>query len=117
MVGVGAAIAGLALATASPASAHDSQKNLMEIRWGPNLQVAHGGVNDNHTHVWICDDRTDKKGVAISWRLRNGSQGSTRDQNGSQGGCGGAFPGTASNPIVTYWLSRDGGLSTKPFGA
>ena len=110
MVGVGAATAGLALAMASPASAHDSSATLSDP--GSNRQVGHGGVNANHRHVWICDDWTDQKGVTISWRLRNGDKGSIGDPNGSQPGCSGAFPGRASNPITWYWINYDGGIST-----
>jgi hypothetical protein len=114
MVVVGAVTAGLALAIALPASAHDSQINLI---WEPSIPdrlLAHGGVNLNHTHVWICDDYADGLGVKINWRLRNGAVGSLGDGNGSIGGCGGAFPGSASNPIVTYWISRDRGPSSPP---
>ncbi|MFD8219732.1 hypothetical protein ACFV2U_40125 [Streptomyces sp. NPDC059697] len=60
----------------------------------------HGGVTNNHTWVWACDDQSDGQGYGVHYWLRNGTNGWVTDNNGHKGGCGNRHVGTPSNPVV-----------------
>jgi hypothetical protein len=93
---------GAVAALVAPASAHDRQEPL--FRGGAlMIQLGHGGVNMNHGHVWVCDDRSDGLGVRLYYRLYNGVTDFISDTNGSQSGCGGGFP--SSSEVKEFMLT------------
>jgi hypothetical protein len=103
-VAVCLSIAAVMSVAALPANAHDRQSYLHAAP--PEIgDVAHGGVNEGHRHVWVCDDRADGLGVRLYYELASGQEGYISDGNGSRPGCGGAYPGTSSNPVRWYWLA------------
>ena len=103
VAGMAALSAGLVLAVANPAAAHDAGGFLESAGFPVNL--AYGGVNQSHKHVWVCDNERDGLGVRLYYKLRSGYVGHIGDSNGADDGCGGGFPGTSSNPVYKFWIT------------
>jgi hypothetical protein len=101
---------GAVVGLAGPAAAHDRQENLL-TDFPLAIKRGHGGVNQNHSHVWVCDDRSDGLGVELHYRLYNGVEGVISDTNGSQPGCGGGFP--TSSEVKEFRISA--GSYTTPY--
>jgi hypothetical protein len=100
-VAVGVATAfGISIANAPLASAHDVSATL--YRCDGIQKCGYGGVTNNHTRVYACDTRGDGYGFRTWYFLRNTQNGYVDDPNGSDSGCGAAYPGTASNPVISF---------------
>jgi hypothetical protein len=92
---------GGALAVAPAASAHDAIGSINNC----DGRCGYGGVTNNHTRVYACDTKSDGYGFRTSYTLRNGTSGYVDDANGSDSGCSAVVPGTASNPVATFWVT------------
>src|SRR5262249_29144586 len=83
---------GLVLGISSPASAHETARN---INWGGVITYGWVDVDSSHRTITICDKRADNVGVYAEYNSYNGryyEYGDVSDTNGSQAGCGQESP-------------------------
>jgi hypothetical protein len=91
----------LAAASVQPAVAHETSVPGPEACGVQNIGAGGvGGVNREHTWVWVRDDSPDGCGYDVLWTTRSGKSGRVGDSNGSEPGGGDRVVTTSQDPVV-----------------
>jgi hypothetical protein len=97
-----AALFGIALVVAAPASADVSVKAIVEVSGCEGGKCGYGYISPDRYGAHACDTRADGYGLRVTYQYRDPSgdplTGTVRDPNGSEAGCG-----TTRSPLpITY---------------
>lgn len=104
VVAVGTVIGiALAMTVANTASAHDSSHSTRGCGPVHLSTCGSGGVRNNHTEVFACDEYADGFSFVTYYKLSpSGSIRSVSDPNGSASGCGVVIVTTSDAPVYNY---------------